>query len=130
VALRFLLNNNALADLHDNNGATALIMAAQEGHGAILRALPEAWVKVYLQTLNGNTAPVLASLKGKLEVVEMLLDNGAQIDLTTPTGATALFAAASRVIAKLSACHLTMVPTLNCKINMEDLPSTIQRIMR
>jgi ankyrin repeat protein len=39
---------------------------------------------------------VLASLRGDKEIVQMLIDKGAQVDHKTKTGATALFAAASK----------------------------------
>ncbi|MCK7531099.1 MAG: ankyrin repeat domain-containing protein [Marinilabiliales bacterium] len=50
--------------------------------------------KADLQTGNGNSALVLASLKGNEETVQLLLEHGAQVNLKTNTGATALFAAA------------------------------------
>lgn len=59
-------------DAPNKNGASALLIAAQNGQVEVVKQLVEAGANVGLCNQQGNTASVLAALKGHLSVVNVL----------------------------------------------------------
>lgn len=100
-----LLCRGADPSLHDNQGQTALILAARQGHVGVLQVLMS-WVQEQgikspaAQTLlehadnEGWTALRCAAWGGYKEAVSVLLDAGADVDGCDSDGRTALRAAA------------------------------------
>lgn len=71
-------------------GCTALILASNNNHPEIVKALIDAGADVNLQDKWDNTALIWASSQGHTEIVKALLAAGAKIELQTDTGSTAL----------------------------------------
>jgi len=73
-------------DVQDDDGNTALMLAAYHGHAETVRMLAERGADVDLRN-NRNQAPVAGALfKGEDEVVRVLVGAGADLDTGTPTG--------------------------------------------
>ena len=72
-----LLEANASIDLQNQNGVSALILAARDGHGEVVTALIEANASIDLQDEWGDSALMLAAEKGYPSCVRSLLDVGA-----------------------------------------------------
>jgi serine/threonine-protein phosphatase 6 regulatory ankyrin repeat subunit B len=87
---RSLLNVN----IQDNNGGTALIHASIEGNVEIVRLLLLSILRnpvdVNIQDNNGYTALMYAISIGDREIVELLLENGADVNIETNWGDTAI----------------------------------------
>ena len=80
-------------DVQDEEGNTALMLAAYHGHAGTVQMLIERGADVDLRN-NRNQAPVAGALfKGEDEVVRLLVGAGADLDAGTPTGreAAAIF---------------------------------------
>ena len=60
-------------NLANNNGLTALMLAAGHGHVEVVRVLLEAGADVNLASNNGSTASMLAAGQGHVEVVRLLV---------------------------------------------------------
>lgn len=67
-------------DIVDEDGNTALMWSAWEGHTSHVQALIQAGAQVDLQENDGNTALLKASYNGKDDAVKALLDSGADVD--------------------------------------------------
>ena len=72
-----LLDANAEKDYQLENGATALMIAAQHGHLRAVYTLIAAKVNLNLKTSNGMTALMLAERYRFSEVAEILRKSGA-----------------------------------------------------
>ena len=84
----------AEVDHQDQDGRTALQVAAGLGHPPVVKALIAAGADVNKPTKEGMTALMLAASVGNTEMVEILLDAGANPELQDGVGTTALLAAA------------------------------------
>ncbi|KAJ2989487.1 hypothetical protein NUW58_g3441 [Xylaria curta] len=60
-------------DYQDNNGQTALHLAARNGHTPVVDTLLRHGTQVYAKDNSGQTALLLAAEKGRAEIVEILL---------------------------------------------------------
>ena len=58
-----------------NDGTTALMLAAQDGHVEIVRLLLESGADKHLAMNDGRTALIVAPQRGHLEIVELLLES-------------------------------------------------------
>ncbi|XP_049910413.1 ankyrin repeat domain-containing protein 29 isoform X3 [Epinephelus moara] len=76
------------------DGATALFLAAQEGHVNVIRQLLSSGAKVNQAREDGTAALWMAAQMGHSEVVRVLLLRGADRDADRQDGSTALFKAA------------------------------------
>jgi ankyrin repeat protein len=76
---------------NNQNGWTALMLAADAGHIAIVKLLtePEHGADVNRKKTGGETALMLAATKGHGEIVYRLLDKGADPKLTNKGDKTA-----------------------------------------
>ena len=76
-------------DVRDEDGNTALMLAAYHGHAATVRMLVEHAADVDLRN-NRDQAPIAGAIfKGEDEVVRVLLAAGADLDAGTPTARAA-----------------------------------------
>jgi ankyrin repeat protein len=69
------LNENALIDIADGVGVTALMKAAQNKYHQIVKLLTTRHASASLRTTNGQTALVFAAESGWLESLTILLDS-------------------------------------------------------
>ena len=94
LALGISANQLSAAEAGGGDDATALIMAAQDGHVEAVRLLLAAGANVNLQAQNGVTALIMAAQNGHADVIRLLLANGANVNMQRPNGGTALMSAA------------------------------------
>lgn len=101
----FDLIENALYDVNitDSLGRTGLIIAAYNGHLNIVEKLieraPPGGADINFQSRQGKTALISASSLGYTDIVNVLIKNGAHIDLTDKLGRNALnFASAENYV--------------------------------
>ncbi|NXW07568.1 KDIS Kinase, partial [Fregetta grallaria] len=77
-----LLKKGANCNLEDADNWTALISAAKEGHATIVAELLNYNVSLEHRDLGGWTALMWASYKGRTEVAKLLLEKGANPNIT------------------------------------------------
>ncbi|MDE2737192.1 MAG: ankyrin repeat domain-containing protein [Gemmatimonadota bacterium] len=87
-------------DIHvrDDDGTTALNVAALEGHVEVVRILVEQWIAeagAQTQDADGRTVLMWAASGGDVEMVRLLLENGANIHAQDADSTTVLMWAAS-----------------------------------
>lgn len=80
----------ASLDTVNASGVTALIAAADEGHGVVVGALALAHAALNEQENQGDTALIRAARHGHVNVLQCLIDAGAQMSVTNERGKTAL----------------------------------------
>ena len=97
-----LLDKSANTDIQNNDGNTALILAAAMGHTEITQALLDKSANTDIQNNDGNTALIRAAAMGHTEITQALLDKGANTDIQNNDGNTALNSAAFGDTRKLS----------------------------
>jgi ankyrin repeat protein len=92
--MKILLQHGADPNVRNNEGATALIWAADDP--AKVKLLLAAGADVHAKTRHGSTALLAASLKyGSSAVVAQLLEHGAKVNVADPDGWTPLIRAAA-----------------------------------
>lgn len=97
-----LLERGADVNTESFSGATAVYMAAQNGHCNILRILVRNGANLNSTRLKGGDSPLhTATQSGYADVMEMLLDNDSDVDMRTVSGATPLFIAAQECDSKI-----------------------------
>jgi len=77
-------------DLRDRDGMTLLMIAAEEGQEAVVRALLKRGASVNLEDDDGETALMFATDGDYLSVAQLLLDHGADVNQQTENNGTAL----------------------------------------
>jgi ankyrin repeat protein len=92
-----LLGQGAAVDEKaSTTGATALIVASEDGYREVVEALLAKGANVNAQRNDGKTALIIAAAKGNVWVAQLLLAKGAAINMKEESGSTALMAAAKR----------------------------------
>ena len=92
--IKLLLTGNQIVDAQDNEGKTALMLAALHGHYRVAKLLIEEYkADVNIQDNNGYTALMLAAYNGREHIVKLLLENGAEVNVQNEDGNTALILA-------------------------------------
>ena len=95
AAARDLIVRGANVDYQEaQSGSTPLVVAAEKGHAAIVRALLDAGADTDLAANDGGNPLYIAAYYGHEAIVRTLLDAGAGKDLADNDGATPLFVAA------------------------------------
>jgi len=92
--LRTLVNQGICLEAKDNDGWTALIRAANNGHIDIVKALLDRGAQIEAKDNVGKTALMWAASNGHTDTVQALLAEGAQIEAKDDDGRTALIRAA------------------------------------
>lgn len=93
---RALLTKGANVNTKDETGATPLILAARNGHNAIMRVLIANGANLDAQDTDGHTALMQATKKGNGTSAKILLDSGANPNAQNHSGQTALMLSADR----------------------------------
>eukprot|EP00435_Cladocopium_sp_Y103_P074428 s416_g48.t1 len=91
---KLLLDLGADVGATKQNGATALMLAAQGGHVDVAKLLLEQGADVTAATPHGTTALMAAALCGYVDVSKLLLEQGADVRAAMQDGTTALMLAA------------------------------------
>lgn len=91
--VKALLDNGANSSVVADGCYTALIVAAQGGHLAVVTLLVEAGANTEERDSDGHTPIHLSSHRGYSNVMEVLLEAGAKVDGRLPDGATPLYLA-------------------------------------
>jgi hypothetical protein len=94
--LTWLLENGCPVDEALDNGCTPLLMAAQNGHGTVVRALINAGADVNIMTneSDGTTPLFAAAFMGSETIVRVLIQAGADVNMARDNGTTPLYIAA------------------------------------
>jgi hypothetical protein len=85
-----LLKAGADVDFLDASGTTALHLAAQRGHDAVVRTILEAGANVNFSDAWGTTALHFAAQRGHDDIVRTLLRHGADVNAVDGAGNTPL----------------------------------------
>ena len=88
-ALNVLIQRGVNPNSPNNEGNTALMLAAIEGHDDATKALLNGRVNVDAKNPRGETALILAASNGKRDVVKALIKAGADVRATDNNGKTA-----------------------------------------
>lgn len=88
-ALNLLIQRGVNPNSPNNEGNTALMLAAIEGHDDVAKALLAARVNIDAKNPRGETALILAASNGKRDVVKALIKAGADVRATDNNGKTA-----------------------------------------
>eukprot|EP00427_Karlodinium_veneficum_P022469 CAMPEP_0169106144 /NCGR_PEP_ID=MMETSP1015-20121227/24180_1 /TAXON_ID=342587 /ORGANISM="Karlodinium micrum, Strain CCMP2283" /LENGTH=410 /DNA_ID=CAMNT_0009167565 /DNA_START=55 /DNA_END=1288 /DNA_ORIENTATION=+ len=92
----FAAEKKRAIDAKDDEGVTALMKAAEQGEGDVVRMLLEEGASIDLKDDEGWNVLMWAALAGDLEVCDMLIrTHGLPADYTTEKGETALMKAAA-----------------------------------
>jgi ankyrin repeat protein len=89
VIVRMLLSHGAQPNIANNEGETALILAADNNHYVITQLLLEHGAAIDAKSKLGWTALMYAAAKGHRLTVEALLNNGANPNVRDNDGQTA-----------------------------------------
>eukprot|EP00947_MAST-08B_sp_MAST-8B-sp1_P001477 g1477.t1 len=104
-AVKLLLEGGGaeVNEVDSEYGCTPLFLAAQEGHGEIVKLLVGAGAKVDLATTDVGMTPLyIAAYQEHGEIVKLLLGAGAKVDLaTTDDGSTPLIVAAQEGLGEI-----------------------------
>ena len=88
-----LISAGASVHQAEENGATPLYIAAEEGHDSVVSALISAGASVDQAAENGATPLYIAAQKGHDGVVNALISSGASVDQAEEDGVTPLIIA-------------------------------------
>ena len=72
-----LIESSEFLDVADDNGDTALILAARYGHTELVAALIAADANIHAVSNDGRTALMIAAANGRLEIVAALTEAAA-----------------------------------------------------
>ena len=96
VIKKLLVNNISDINLRDNNGKTALSIAAEKGYPDMVKYLIEKGADVSTQNKYGTTPLHYASYYNYIGIVRLLLESDARLNLHSDFTATAISFAATR----------------------------------
>lgn len=117
ATVRTLLNRGTELNIKNNDGNTALHLAALRGYIAIVKILLEKGVEINAKNNWGETALYLATSKGDAATVQELLDKGADINAKNNWGVTPLFMAVSKGYSSIVQILLTSGADVNARDN-------------
>ena len=92
-----LLSAGANVDVQNNDGVSALGVACEKGHIAIVTALLQKHAQTEIRDkLYGRTPLWLAAVKGHVRCIELLIDRGAVVDALDYSGSSPVSVAAAK----------------------------------
>ena len=94
-------SDGAAKDWQNEEGGTALMVAAGKGLLEMASVLVKAGAALDLQKADGSSALMEAAVEGKTEVISLFVEAGAALDLRSQDGATALSLLAARCTVEL-----------------------------
>ena len=104
--LRRMIESGSDVNEADENGVTALMLAAMQGRAACVRVLIQAHAVVDAKDSHGHTALVHAVIQGKsLDCVKALIDAGADVDTPMRRGGYYLSSGAAEIDAVIKAAR-------------------------
>ena len=113
-----LLRHGAQADLQNNEGDSALIVATQNRQTVlVIKLVRDHRANVDLKNKKGWTALMKASQVGCVEMVELLLNHGAQVDQQNSNGETTLMIASQNGHIKIVKLLLKFRAKVDIKAN-------------
>jgi len=126
--VRLLIQRGADVSAADDEGWTALMLAAERGRGAMARLLVDSGADINHRCAcrgwlsGGYTALAMASNSGRPEIAEMLITAGADLSVRNNDGQTALFIAADRQHERIVASLLVRGADANAKDRKGNTP--------
>ena len=103
VAVQQFLADGVDPNTTNENGGFAIILAAENGHTAVVSRLISARAEL---DVGGKTALMCAATRGYGEIVDLLLSSGASVDATDQNGQSALIWATAYRHADVVRCLL------------------------
>ena len=101
------IRNGVNLDFRNPSGVTALMIAAERGHGAVVSELLKAGANPNIAFHNAAYRALhTAAQEGHVSIMRDLVDHGAEVDAATIYGETALISAAFS--GQRAACHLLL----------------------
>ena len=91
--IKLLLENGAYVDMPENAGWSALMIASQNDHTAVVKLLLENGAYIDMRQNAGWSALAIASENGYSEVVKLLIEKGAQVNMQSNNGLSSLYVA-------------------------------------
>ena len=89
--VKILIENGADVNKKDNDGWTALMLAASSNDKEMVKHLvAHPKIEINNQDLKGKTALIYAAENNEIEVIKLLLEKGAEVNISDKTGRTAL----------------------------------------
>jgi len=82
--------NGTAVNVAQSNGATPLLIAAQNGHRDVVALLLDKGAAVNQMRIDGGTALIIAAQNGHRDIVKLLLEKGAAVNQAMQDGATPL----------------------------------------
>jgi len=86
--VQYLVEHGADVNASEDDGATAVYIASQNGHLEVVRYLVEHGADVNASEDDGITTLLIASQEGHLEVVQYLVEHGADVNASADNGCT------------------------------------------
>jgi serine/threonine-protein phosphatase 6 regulatory ankyrin repeat subunit B len=84
------VRHGANINMQDEDGRTALNIAAEKGNVGVMQLLVQEGANVNIQDKDGRTALNIAAEKGNVGVVQLLVQEGANVNIQDKDGRTAL----------------------------------------
>ena len=111
-AVQLFIDAGMAIHARTDQGETALMVAAGEGHVEMVQLLVDNGTDINAQTGSGRTALMVAAGEGHVEVGRFLVDNGADINVEDKNGWTALDLASWGGDPKIGVAHVEVVRSL------------------
>lgn len=125
--LDFLIQHGASVDISNDDGETALMLAAMEGNYDCISRLIQAGANVEARGPHQYTAACFASSHGRQEALQLLLDNGADHQVQTSGSNNLLHFAASRGAVSIAKLLLNVGVSMTARNEKGDTPLDIGR---
>lgn len=94
VLVKYLIDNNANIDIQDKEGTTPLLLASQSNNYEIMKILIQHCANINLKSIYGYTPLMSAvSILNNIDAVELLIKNGADINVLDKTDTSPLIMA-------------------------------------